>query len=181
MRFACGLQKGFLQRIVGAQFVHRQRSILAVITRRRNRHCFPSIELGKHVGIRPAGVAQLRPLMPTAPSGCGITAIYGRQDLQPNYDAFRFHPALLISLVTCSVSAMQFRSRRDGRIRRDRLLEPGLVFHYLRAQSCQPIEPLRQGGPGPLRHRFREKMVRSPSQSRPALVHTPRTVGHSPG
>jgi hypothetical protein len=61
--FAGSLQKCLLHRIFGAQSVDGERAALAVIVAAEIGIVFRALEVGQHVGERPAGVAQRRPLV----------------------------------------------------------------------------------------------------------------------
>ena len=63
---ARGLQKRLLHRIVGAQFVDGQRPALAVILAVEIGIVFRTLEVGQHVGVRPAGIAERGPLIVVA-------------------------------------------------------------------------------------------------------------------
>jgi hypothetical protein len=52
------LQKYLLHRVVGAQFVDVERPALAVIFAVEIGIVFGTLEVGQHVGERPAGIAQ---------------------------------------------------------------------------------------------------------------------------
>src|SRR5712691_825730 len=60
------LQKGLLHRVIGAQFVDGEWASLAVIVAAEIGIVFRALEVWQHVGERPAGVAQRRPLIVVA-------------------------------------------------------------------------------------------------------------------
>jgi hypothetical protein len=66
LALARALQEDLLHRVVGAQFVDRQRAALAVIFAVEIGIVFRALEVGQHVGERPAGVAQRGPLIVVA-------------------------------------------------------------------------------------------------------------------
>src|SRR6267142_694930 len=63
LRLTRGLQKCLLHRIVGAQPVDSERSALAVVFAIEIGVVFRALEVGQHVGIGPADIAQRRPLI----------------------------------------------------------------------------------------------------------------------
>ena len=66
LALARALQKDLLHRIVGAQFVDGERAALAVILAVEIGVVFRAFEIGQHVGIRPAGIAECGPLIVVA-------------------------------------------------------------------------------------------------------------------
>ncbi len=58
LRFLCGLQEDLLHRIAAARLLDGQRAILAVIFVVEIRVVFRALEVGQHVGERPAGIAE---------------------------------------------------------------------------------------------------------------------------
>ena len=66
------LQKGLLHRVIGAQFVDGERAALAVIVAAEIGIVFRALEVGQHVGERPAGVAQRRPLIVVAAMAANV-------------------------------------------------------------------------------------------------------------
>ena len=71
LRLLRGLQEDLLHRIVGAQPVDAQRAVLAVIRAVELRVVFRALEIGQHVGERPAGVAERGPLVVVGCDGRG--------------------------------------------------------------------------------------------------------------
>ncbi len=72
LRLARRLQERLLHRVVGAQFVDGQRPALAVILAVEIGIVFRTLEIGQHVGIRPAGIAERGPLIVVAPVAADI-------------------------------------------------------------------------------------------------------------
>jgi hypothetical protein len=66
LRLSRGLQKGLLYRVVGAQFVDGERPALAMVFAIEIGIVFRTLEVGQHVGVGPAGIAQRRPLVVVA-------------------------------------------------------------------------------------------------------------------
>ena len=63
LRFLRGLQESLLHGISGAQFVDGERAALAVIFAVEIGIVFRALEIGQHVGERPAGIAERGPLV----------------------------------------------------------------------------------------------------------------------
>src|SRR5262245_61841932 len=63
LRFLRSLQEDLLHRIAGARLVDGERSALAMIFAVEVRIVFRALEIGQHVGERPAGVAERSPLI----------------------------------------------------------------------------------------------------------------------
>ena len=61
-----GLQEGLLHRVVGAQFVDGKGTSLAVIRAVEIGIVFRALEVGQHIGVRPAGIAERGPLIVVA-------------------------------------------------------------------------------------------------------------------
>jgi hypothetical protein len=66
LRLARSLQKGLLHRVVGAQFIDGERPAFAMVFAIEIGIVFRTLEIGQHVGVGPAGIAQRRPLVVVA-------------------------------------------------------------------------------------------------------------------